>query len=191
MGEFTICRHHSFNPVDNITPGKVRVEVDRNNLCTSVFALSHTKSSVSGEEVQWARQDGPMDPQMAFDAHMAVNNPPLNGPLFTYKDRLQHKPLTKATFISKSLCAGQHSPALDSCQSPSARSRLAIVVKHPIYYVELGDAMEVPYLLFYVTLKYLPELSILSITSMNPLHRHKTPQNGHNQFNIRYQNAMR
>ena len=73
-------------------------------------------------------------------------------------------------YISKSLCAGQHSSALDSCQSLSARSRLAIVVKHPIYYVELSDAMEVPYLLCYVTLKYSPEkLSILNITSsMNP-----------------------
>ena len=85
--------------MDNITPGKVRVEVDRNNLRTSVFALSRTKSSVSGEEVQWARQDGPTDPQMAFDAYMVVNNSPLNGPLFAYKDRLQHKPLTKATFL--------------------------------------------------------------------------------------------
>ncbi|KAG6326020.1 hypothetical protein ID866_13070 [Astraeus odoratus] len=30
---------------------------------------------------------------------MATNNPPLDGPLFTYKDGSKHRPLSKATFL--------------------------------------------------------------------------------------------
>ena len=143
--------------------------VDWNEMCCTENCIYVNNSSV-----------GPAAPSKT-----GANHPHASGLIWPISNAIE--PMN----ISKSLCAGQHSPALDSCQSPSARSRLAIVVKHPIYYVELGDAMEVPYLLFYVTLKYSPELSILSITSMNPSHRHKMPQNGHNQFNIRYQNAMR
>ena len=62
--------------------------------------------------------------------------------------------------ISKSLCAGQHSPALDSHKTHPARSRLAIVVQLCIYYVELGDAM---CLVLYVLMTHSPGLSILSI----------------------------
>ena len=87
--------------------------MDRNNLRTTVFALPRTKSSASGEEVQWAKQDGPTDPQSAFDAHMALNEPPLTGPLFAYKDGPQHKPLTKTTFLkllkTKARAAGYNS----------------------------------------------------------------------------------
>ena len=99
VGEFTIRRHDSFDPAQNITPANVRVEVDRNNLKTTVFSLPRTKTSLTGEEVQWAVQAGPTDPQAALDAHMTTNNPPVDGPLFAYKDGNKHKPLTKSTFI--------------------------------------------------------------------------------------------
>ena len=75
------------------------VETDQNNLKTTVFSLPRTKSSLSGEEVQWAAQNGPTDPQAALDAHLAINNPPTDGPLFAYKDGDRHKPLTKTIFI--------------------------------------------------------------------------------------------
>ncbi|KAG6326694.1 hypothetical protein ID866_12395 [Astraeus odoratus] len=32
---------------------------------------------------------------------MATNNPPLDGPLFTYKDGSKHRPLSKATFLRR------------------------------------------------------------------------------------------
>jgi len=91
VGEFIIHHHNSFNPAENITPAGVRVETDWNNLKTMVFSLPCTKSSLSGEEVQWAMQNGPMNPQAVLNAHMAVNNPPINGPLFTYRDGNKHE----------------------------------------------------------------------------------------------------
>ena len=113
VGEFTVHQCDAFDPAENITPANVRVDVDRNNLRTTVFTLPRTKSSASGEEVQWAKQDGPTEPQSALDAHMALNEPPLTGPLFAYKDGSKHKPLMKTTFLKllkvKARAAGYNS----------------------------------------------------------------------------------
>ncbi|KAG6334846.1 hypothetical protein ID866_4236 [Astraeus odoratus] len=40
-----------------------------------------------------------MDPQAALIAHLAINNPPADGPLFAYKDGSKHRPLSKAMFL--------------------------------------------------------------------------------------------
>ncbi|KAG6329457.1 hypothetical protein ID866_9632 [Astraeus odoratus] len=99
VGEFTTHHCNHFDPAKNITPAGVRTETNHNGLQTTVFTLPCTKVSSTGEEVQWARQNRPTDPQTALMTHMATNNPPLDGPLFTYKDGSKHRLLSKATFL--------------------------------------------------------------------------------------------
>jgi hypothetical protein len=99
VGEFTLQRLDAFNPVEHITRGGIHDDTDRNGLHTKVFALLRTKSSHAGEEVQWARQDGSTDPLDAFNKHIEINNPPINGPLFAYKTVKGFRPMTRQTFI--------------------------------------------------------------------------------------------
>ncbi|KAF9225593.1 hypothetical protein BS17DRAFT_699017, partial [Gyrodon lividus] len=58
------------------------------------------KFSASGKDINWARQEGPSDPQAAFEHHMAINAPINNGPLFTYCHTKGHHPLTKTKFLA-------------------------------------------------------------------------------------------
>ena len=99
VGEFTTQRLDAFNPAEHITRGGVRDDIDRNGLHTKVFALPRTKSSSAGEEVHWARQDGPTDPSDAFDRHIVINDPPVDGPLFAYKTPKGYRPMTRQTFV--------------------------------------------------------------------------------------------
>ena len=99
VGEFTLPRLNAFNPTEHITVGDVHDDIDHNGLHTKVFALPCTKSSLAGEEVHWAKQDGPTDPSRAFDKHLEINNPPIGGPLFAYKTTKGYHPLTQQTFI--------------------------------------------------------------------------------------------
>jgi len=100
VGEFTLRWLTAFNSAEHITPAHVRDDTDRNGFHTKVFALPRTKSSQNGEEVNWARQSGPTDPLTAFENHLKVNSPPIDGPLFAYKKDRTHRPLTQQTFIS-------------------------------------------------------------------------------------------
>ena len=97
--EFTIQRLDSFNPTEHITHNGVRDDTDRNGLHTKVFTLPCTTSSPAGEEVHWARQDGPTDLSDALDKHLLANNPPTNGLPFAYKTAKGHHPMTWQTFI--------------------------------------------------------------------------------------------
>jgi integrase len=99
VGEFTLQRLDTFNAAEHITRGGVHDDTDRNGLHTKVFALPRTKSSHAGEEVQWARQDGSTDPLDAFNKHIEINNPPVNGPLFAYKTAKGFRPMMRQTFI--------------------------------------------------------------------------------------------
>jgi site-specific recombinase XerD len=99
VGEFTLPRLDAFNPAEHISRGDVRDDIDRNGLHTKVFALPRTKSSLAGEEVHWAKQEGPTDPSEAFDRHIEINSPPINGPLFAYRTTKGYRPITRQTFI--------------------------------------------------------------------------------------------
>ncbi|KAG6326004.1 hypothetical protein ID866_13085 [Astraeus odoratus] len=59
------------------------------------------KANPKGEEVNWAKQNGPSDPPEALRWHVQLNNPPMTGPLFAYKHGLTHCPLTQQVFILK------------------------------------------------------------------------------------------
>ncbi|KAN0091428.1 hypothetical protein V8E55_004994 [Tylopilus felleus] len=85
VSKFTPQRLDAFNPTEHITHGNARNDIDRNDLHTKVFALPRTKSSPTGKEVHWARQDGSMDPLDAFDRHIAINDPPSTTPYLLTK----------------------------------------------------------------------------------------------------------
>ncbi|KIK91270.1 hypothetical protein PAXRUDRAFT_149872 [Paxillus rubicundulus Ve08.2h10] len=64
------------------------------------FRLPRTKLALLSEDVSWVQQQGPSDPQAAFQNHIAVNNPPLDGHLFAYKHKDGYCPLTKSKFTT-------------------------------------------------------------------------------------------
>ena len=99
VGEFTVPRLDSFNPVQHISRTGVHDDTDCNGLHTKVFLLPCTKSCLTGEEVHWARQDGPTDPLSAFNRHISINDPPADGPLFAYKSAKGYRPMTWQTFV--------------------------------------------------------------------------------------------
>ncbi|KAG6328261.1 hypothetical protein ID866_10828 [Astraeus odoratus] len=101
VGEFTLKKLNAFNPQLHITLAQVYDDTDHNGYHTKVFALLSMKASPKGEEVNWAKQNGPSDLSEAFRWHVQLNNPPTMGPLFAYKHRLAHCPLTWQVFILK------------------------------------------------------------------------------------------
>ncbi|KAN0084599.1 hypothetical protein V8E55_008103 [Tylopilus felleus] len=87
VGEFTLQRLDAFNPTEHITRGDARDDIDHNGLHIKVFALPRTKSSPTGEEVHWARQNGSTDPLDTFDRHIAINDPPSTAPYLLTEQR--------------------------------------------------------------------------------------------------------
>jgi hypothetical protein len=85
VGEFTVTRLDGFDAARHPTPANLRQEVDRNGLQVTVLHLPFTKASPEGEDVSWARQDGPTDPCEGLENHLQVNQPPIDGHLFAYK----------------------------------------------------------------------------------------------------------
>lgn len=65
-----------------------------------MFHIPSTKASPAhGEDVSWSAQSGLSDPESALNIHFQVNDPPKEGPLFAYRFRNGHRPLTKPKFI--------------------------------------------------------------------------------------------
>ena len=89
-GEFTTKSLTSFNPTSHVKPSDVRVVHDRNGIAVTNFHLLHTKSAPGGEDVNWAKQTGPLDLAKAFENHLKVNTPPTMGPLFAYRHSKHH-----------------------------------------------------------------------------------------------------
>ncbi|PBK85425.1 hypothetical protein ARMGADRAFT_942161, partial [Armillaria gallica] len=101
LGEFTLPNLQCFDPDSHCKRSDVRKTRDRNKLEQTVFFIPKTKTSVHGEDVFWAIQDGPSDPQHLLENHFAVNDPPVNQPLFSYIHKSKHRPLTKSAFLSR------------------------------------------------------------------------------------------
>ncbi|KAK0434350.1 hypothetical protein EV421DRAFT_1892776 [Armillaria borealis] len=91
LGEFTLANLGCFDP-------DVR---DRNNLEQTMFFIPKTKTNVHGEDVFWATQSGPSDPQALLDNHFKINNPPLSQPIFSYTCNGKLRPLTKSAFLAR------------------------------------------------------------------------------------------
>ncbi|KAF7343054.1 Reverse transcriptase/ribonuclease H [Mycena venus] len=101
VGEITVKTLQSFDPAVHVKPSDVRYETDPQGLRMTVLAVPRTKSSVSGEDIFYATQDGPTNPETAFQNHLRVNDPPPNLHLFAYKHKNAHRPLTKSAFITR------------------------------------------------------------------------------------------
>ena len=73
-----------------------------------------------GEDICWAKQDGPIDPDAALAHHPEVNMPLDDADLFAYCHKTAHGPLTKSKFILE-LAKATHAAGLESLQSHSIR----------------------------------------------------------------------
>ncbi|KAG2061227.1 hypothetical protein BDR06DRAFT_924808 [Suillus hirtellus] len=119
--EFTVPSLTSFNPNRHVKPSNVRIEHNRNNLSMRVFHLPQTKTSITdGEDVSFAKQDGPSDPERAFLQHIAINNPPPGAALFAYCYKNGHRPLTKQKFITR-LAVAARAAGMDPLQGHGIR----------------------------------------------------------------------
>ncbi|KAG1826697.1 cytochrome P450 [Suillus variegatus] len=102
VGEFTIPTLTSFNPNRHVKP-------------------SDTKTSITdGEDVLFAKQNGPSDPERAFLQHIAINNPPPGAALFAYRYKNGHRPLTKQKFITR-LARAARAAGMDPLQGHGIR----------------------------------------------------------------------
>ena len=120
VGEFTVPTLKGFDATRHVKPSDMRTETDRNGLQAKVFHVPRTKTSIHGEDVSWSKQNGPTDPEAALLAHLALNQPPQNGPLFAYKHGKSHRPLTKKKFI-ETLAAAATAAGLDPRQGHGIR----------------------------------------------------------------------
>ncbi|KAF8833232.1 hypothetical protein BDN67DRAFT_917395, partial [Paxillus ammoniavirescens] len=100
VGEFTAPHLDAFDPSLHIKPSNVTHKKDRQGLMVTNFHLPRMKSALLGEDVSWAQQHGPSDPQAALQNHIAVNSPPPDGHLFAYKHKGGYRPLTKSKFTT-------------------------------------------------------------------------------------------
>jgi hypothetical protein len=101
VGEFTTHRLDAFDPAIHVKPSDIQDARDRQGLKMTNFHLPRTKTSINGEDVSWARQDGPSDPEEALQNHLRINDPPLDNALFAYRHKNSHRPLTKSNFLKR------------------------------------------------------------------------------------------
>ncbi|KIK78724.1 hypothetical protein PAXRUDRAFT_163214, partial [Paxillus rubicundulus Ve08.2h10] len=100
VGEFTVPCLDAFDPSLHVKPSNVTHEKDHQGVMVTNFHLPRMKSALLGEDVSWAQQHSPLDPQVALQNHFNVNNPPTDGHLFAYKHKGGHRPLTKSKFTT-------------------------------------------------------------------------------------------
>ncbi|KAF8158021.1 hypothetical protein B0H34DRAFT_769023, partial [Crassisporium funariophilum] len=70
LGEFTVRSLTDFEPHRHVTTACVRLSAGPAGERVTVFHLPRTKCAPDGEDVYWARQSGPSDPEWAFFNHM-------------------------------------------------------------------------------------------------------------------------
>ncbi|KAF8834533.1 hypothetical protein BDN67DRAFT_914799, partial [Paxillus ammoniavirescens] len=100
IGKFTVPCLDAFDPSLHVKPSNVTHEKDRQGVMVANFCLPRTKSALLGEDISWAQQHSPSDPQAALQNHFNMNNPPTDGHLFAYKHKGGHRPLTKSKFTT-------------------------------------------------------------------------------------------
>ncbi|KIK71769.1 hypothetical protein PAXRUDRAFT_22858 [Paxillus rubicundulus Ve08.2h10] len=93
-------RPYAFDPSLHIKPSNVTHEKDWQGLMVTNFHLPRTKSALLGEDITWAQQHGPLDPQVALQNHIAINSPPPDSHLFAYKHKGGYCPLNKSKFTT-------------------------------------------------------------------------------------------
>lgn len=103
LGEVTVPRLNGFDPDRHVKITNVRHDVeDRNGLKQTTIFIPWTKSAMEkGEEIFWAEQNGPTDPQRALAEHIKINNPTRDEHLFTFKHGDGRRPMTRHIFLSR------------------------------------------------------------------------------------------
>lgn len=101
VGETTLPNQTAFKPDQHVKPSDLREVTTREGLTMTELAVPTTKSAPLGETLQYARQNGAVDPCAAWANHVSINDPPKNGPLFAYRSKKGHTPLTKSAFIKR------------------------------------------------------------------------------------------
>ncbi|KAF9228881.1 hypothetical protein BS17DRAFT_840960 [Gyrodon lividus] len=74
-GELTTRTLCSFNPLSHVKPSNIQVDRDCQGNWITNLHLPKMKSVPDGEDINWARQEGPSDPLSVFENHLAVNAP--------------------------------------------------------------------------------------------------------------------
>jgi hypothetical protein len=107
LGEFVTPTVDGFRAGAHVTPADVSVKEDGHGNRVTNFRLPRTKVAPAGEDVFWARQFGPADPEAALAAHMEQNAPPADGPLFAYRVGHRHESMSRVRFLTrlKQVCA--------------------------------------------------------------------------------------
>ncbi|KDQ19713.1 hypothetical protein BOTBODRAFT_101617 [Botryobasidium botryosum FD-172 SS1] len=101
LGEFTVPRLDAFDPTIHVKPSNMRHERSKEGFPITVFFIPRTKISAHGEDVYWARQDGPTDPEAAWANHARVNDPPADSHLFSHRINKARRPLTKTAIVNR------------------------------------------------------------------------------------------
>jgi len=102
LGEFTLPSLKAFREALHVKPSNVRRDRDRQGREVTVIHLPSTKvAPLEGEDVYWAAQLGPVDPEEALANHMRINNPDAGGHLFAWKHRDGPRALTKSAFLKR------------------------------------------------------------------------------------------
>ncbi len=105
LGEFTVPAREAFRSSMHVKRSNIRYEEDRHGHKVTVFALPCTKTSGKGEDMLFARQPGPTDPQDALENHLHVNIAPNESHLFSYRHRQgELVPLSRADFLGHLTC---------------------------------------------------------------------------------------
>ncbi|KAG2049886.1 hypothetical protein BDR06DRAFT_892854, partial [Suillus hirtellus] len=103
--KFTVLCLDTFDLLIHMKLSNIKDTCDQQNLPMKNFFLPRTKSVPEGEEVSWAKQDSPTNPEEALANHICVNDPPHNSALFAYHHNDSHQPLMKSKFLQHLMSA--------------------------------------------------------------------------------------
>ena len=120
VGKFTVPKLDGFNSEVHISKPRLSYDQSRDGQKVTVLHIPCTKIAHQGEDVCWAKQDGPIDPDAALAHHFEINTPPDNAHLFAYRYKTGHRPLTKSKFIAE-LTKAARAAGLDPLQGHSIR----------------------------------------------------------------------
>ena len=103
MGELTVQNLSSFNPGVHVKRSDVGEKVDKKGFKMTTIHVFETKANYTeGEDLYWARQNGPSNPENALQRHFKINNLDPDFHLFRYPDKEGGMiPLTKTTILKR------------------------------------------------------------------------------------------
>ena len=102
-----------FNPEAHVSKSGISYDQSRDGQQVTVLQIPRTKVAPQGEDVYWAKQDRPINPDAALAHHLEVNASLDDAHLFAYHHKTAHRPLTKSKFIlelARAACAAGLEP---------------------------------------------------------------------------------